>query len=152
MTTTTGKAETGISPAQTSAGKLRDEAWLRRLADTVTDPSAPLSRAWVRAQRRAHRLGKLPVGRKAELDRELPGWSADANDRWLETATDLVDFEDLNGCFPAATGDDEARRLWRWLTYQRTRLTAGKLPKNRKRWLDQKLPSWTGLGAGRSGG
>ena len=152
MTTTIEKPQTGLSPAQTSAGKLRDEAWRRRLADAVTDPSASRNRAWAKAQRRAHRLGKLTAGRKADLDRDLPGWSANANDRWQETANDLVDFEDLHGCFPTIAGDDEARRLWRWLTYQRTRLTTGKLPRARRKWLDRKLPGWSGLEAGHHAG
>lgn len=143
MTTTLGEPAAGVSPAKTGITP-RDEAWQLRLRDAVSGSEGKRSSAWLRVQRRAHRAGKLSAARKTDLDREIPGWSAAPEDRWLETATDLVDFEDLHGHLPAAAGDDEERRLHRWLNYQRQRSAAGKLPKARRKWLDKKLPSWTG--------
>lgn len=141
MTTTLGEPSARPSPAETRV-TLRDEAWQRRLRDTLS--GSEHGRAWLRAQRRAHRAGKLTEARKSALDRELPGWSVAPDDRWLEAATDLVDFEDLHGHLPGTAGDDDERRLHRWLNYQRQRFAAGKLAQGRRKWLDKKLPSWTG--------
>lgn len=148
MTTTRESAPDALSPAETPQGT-RDQQWRARLNAAVAGERS--AAAWIRAQRRAERTGTLGVARKASLDAELPGWDTSPLARWMEAATDLVDYEDLNGALPTAAGNAESRRLSRWLAYQQNRHAAGKLPKDRIKWLDKKLPGWATAKAGTRG-
>jgi hypothetical protein len=159
MTTTLGEAAPALSPGQTqpqngtvAVAADPESNWAVRLRQAAAGTDPARAGAWVRAQRRAARSGKLSVARKQALDNELPGWAAGTEQKWLDSATDVVDFEDLHGLLPTAAGDDEERHLHRWLNYQRQRAAADKLSAKRRKWLDKQLPSWTGQEAEGSGG
>lgn len=99
---------------------------------------------WLRGQRVIARRGRMADERGRWLDEAIPGWDRPHETDWLTVATSLVAFEASTGRMPA-TGADAApaeRRLATWLSRQRSRHAAGRLPERHVAWLDERLPSW----------
>ncbi|MGH3706274.1 MAG: helicase associated domain-containing protein, partial [Agromyces sp.] len=109
-----------------------DDAAERRLA------------TWLRGQRVIARRGRMADERRRWLDEAIPGWDRPHETDWFTLATSLVAFEASTGRMPATSADaaPAERRLGTWLSRQRSRHAAGRLPERHVVWLDQRLPSW----------
>jgi hypothetical protein len=136
----------------------RSEQWGDRLAEAAafvarhgrpparTDDAGDEERriaAWIGAQRRADREGRLADERRSRLDALVPGWASVGEAAWRTRAAQLTAFTAEHGRLPAVRETDaEARGLAVWLGRQRALAGAGRLPDARERWLRLHVPGW----------
>jgi hypothetical protein len=130
--------------------------WADRLAETaafIAQHGRPPARsgdaaerriaAWVGAQRRAEREGRLTDERRSRLDALAPGWASAGEAAWRTRAAQLAAFTAAHGRLPAVREPDaEARGLAVWLGRQRALAGAGRLTGARERWLRLHVPGW----------
>ncbi|MBG0738977.1 helicase associated domain-containing protein [Paeniglutamicibacter antarcticus] len=94
--------------------------------------------SWISTQRKA---GALSEYRRAELDRQLPGWAKDFNDVWEDSLKYVTAFYNHHGRFPRVGSSDPIEvKNARWIVMQR-KLARSMSPERLKK-LDEQLPQW----------
>ncbi|MCG7308308.1 helicase associated domain-containing protein [Brachybacterium sp. ACRRE] len=103
--------------------------------------SVPRIGAWLHNQRSSARRGTLSMDRRRLLDKHVPGWLPEGNDRdrkWMGHLEDLARYVAEHGRTPPLAtpviGD--------WLNRQRQAARKGTLQKDRRRLLDERVPGW----------
>ncbi|WP_159600041.1 helicase associated domain-containing protein [Agromyces humi] len=99
---------------------------------------------WLSRQRRAAKEGRLSPTRHKWLERNLTEWQSPYFNVWLSTAAKVEEFVAIHGRFPtrSRTAGADERELGIWLNNQRTAHKTGKLPDERREWLDARLREW----------
>lgn len=98
---------------------------------------------WLQEQRGGRAAGTLDVFRMSFLDVNLPGWHADADERWVAGARDLSDFIIISGRFPdMESADQREQGIAAWLRMQQSVAEHGSLRPERRAWLNTYCPGW----------
>lgn len=99
---------------------------------------------WMNYQRSLAKAGKITKARRKWLDKNVPGWLPEQDDReaqWALQAAALGSFLEASGRWPRVT-DAAERTLARWLGTQRAAARAGRMVSARRQTLDTVAAGW----------